>query len=283
MRLDIIKDRLSAYHCQTPLEESHALKEISQEIILMALARHDFFNCCEFHGGTALRILYGLQHFSEDLDFALLIPDIQFSLTPYLDSISDELSTFGYAFEIKDRSKADSIVKKAFLKDDSVGKLLEIKQKGASNKIIIKLEIDSNPPLGADTEFKYLDFPYPFGIRAKNLPSSFSGKLHALLCRRYIKGRDWYDFIWYVSKRIAPNVLLLKNALKQNGPWEGQNIIVDTQWIIGALRNKVESINWKQAKQDISTFIKSNEQAALDVWGDAFFLAQVDKLEKALG
>ena len=278
MSIDLVRQRLENYQVHTFPEKEQALKEITQEIILMSLARQDFFTRAEFHGGTALRILYGLQRFSEDLDFALLAPDKNFSFMPYLKNITEELRAFGYQFEIQDRSKAENAVKKAFLKDDSLGKLLTLKKTGFPKKIKIKLEIDSNPPLGVTTEIKYLDFPMPFGIRAKTLPSSFAGKLHALLCRRYIKGRDWYDFIWYVSRKVPINFLLLENALKQNGPWQNQKPNVEKAWLEKQLTTKINELNWSQATQDVTIFIKPQEQASLRIWGKAFFLAELEKL-----
>lgn len=278
MSIDIIKQRLMTYSCKTSQEEEQALKEISQEIILMGLSRQGFFSTAEFHGGTALRILYGLPRFSEDLDFALLKPDPTFTLTPYLKNLTDELRAFGYEFEIKDRSQTDNTVKKAFLKDDSIGKIMMLKRTSTARKLTIKLEIDTNPPLGAQTEIKYLDFPSPFGITAKDLPSSFAGKLHALLCRSYIKGRDWYDFIWYISRKIPINFSLLKHALQQQGPWKGQTLNIDVKWVADALNAKIDSIDWKTAIQDIQPFIQSHEQFSLQVWGSEFFHSEVSLL-----
>lgn len=279
MSVDIIKNRLLAYSCKTPLEEELALKEITQEVILMSLSRQDFFKNCEFHGGTALRILYGLQRFSEDLDFATLKPELDFSLQPFLKNLSEELRAFGYEFEFKDRSAADKIIKKAFLKDDSIGKVLVLKKENIARKLTIKLEVDSNPPLGAITEIKYLEFPSPFGLRAKSLPSSFAGKLHALLCRPYLKGRDWYDFIWYVSQKTPINFLLLENALKQCGPWKEKNIIVDLAWVQEELSKKISEIDWRKAALDIAPFVKPFEQPSLQLWGVDFFQSLLIKMQ----
>lgn len=280
MSIDIIRERLTHYHCITPLEEELALNEITQEAILMSLSRQNFFSVAEFHGGTALRILYGLRRFSEDLDFALLQPNAHFLLSSYLHGIAQELRAFGYEFEVHDRDKADSVVKKAFLKDDSLGKVLLLQRNKNHKKIKIKLEVDTNPPLGATTELKYLDFPFPFGILAKDLPSAFAGKLHALLCRSYVKGRDWYDFIWYVSRHISINLVLLENALKQQGPWKLQPISINLPWVLRALHEKIDAIDWTNAIDDIKPFITSNEQPSLSIWGKAFFHAEVDKLLK---
>lgn len=278
MSLDLIRERLLSYQLETTHEKEQALKEITQEIILMSLSRQDFFSHAEFHGGTALRILYGLQRFSEDLDFALLTPNSHFSLRPYLETLARELKAFGYDFEIKDRSAADNIVKKAFLKDDSIGKVLELTQGPSSKKIKIKLEVDSNPPAGAKTEIKYLDFPLPFGVTAKDLPSSFAGKLHALLCRSYVKGRDWYDFIWYVSRKTPVNLVLLENALKQNGPWKDKAMKLTPKRLLDELDNKINHIDWQQAVRDIAPFIGAREQVSLKVWSPDFFHAEVERM-----
>jgi predicted nucleotidyltransferase component of viral defense system len=133
MSIDIIRDRLAQYDCKNELEEEHALREITQEIILMGLARQNFFDVAEFHGGTLLRIWYGMKRFSEDLDFALLSPNKKFSLMPYLKNLGEELSAFGYNFEIINREKVDRAVKAAFLKDDSIGQLLQLEGKRSVN------------------------------------------------------------------------------------------------------------------------------------------------------
>jgi predicted nucleotidyltransferase component of viral defense system len=280
VNIDLIKQRLSLYQANTLQEKEQALKEITQEIILMSLSRQQFFSNAEFHGGTALRILYDLQRFSEDLDFALLKPNKSFALTPFLRGIAEELKAFGYDFEIKDRSDVSKTIKKAFLKDSSIGKLFILNRTGHTKKLSIKLEVDSNPPAGADTELKYLNFPMPFGIQCKDLPSSFSGKIHALLCRKYIKGRDWYDFIWYITQKTNVNYVLLANALEQQGPWKNTNTYVNKEWLINALQIKVKSINWTEARQDISPFIKAQEQSALAPWSQDFFLAEIDLLNR---
>lgn len=282
MNLDIIKNRLANYHCETTIETEQALREITQEIILMELSRYNFFSHAEFHGGTALRILYGLQRFSEDLDFALLKPDIHFSLLPYLNHVADGLHAFGYDFEIQDRSRAGNAVKKAFLKDDSLGKVLIFKNTGAIKKMVIKLEVDSNPPLGAITEIKQLIFPTAFSITAKNIESSFSGKLHALLCRNYVKGRDWYDLIWYVSQKTNINYELLKNALYQNGPWENKQCDINAIWVADALNQKIDTIDWQRAAQDVIPFIKPFQRMSLKLWGKEFFHDVIKKMQDYL-
>ena len=283
MSIDIIQDKLEQYNYKNLLEEENAIKEITQEIALLALSRAGFFKIAEFHGGTALRILYKLPRFSEDLDFALLQPNHEIKLLAFLNKMADEFSTYGYDIEIDDRSKADIAIKKAFLKDDSIGKVLSLRYpvlNGVRKKIKIKVEVDSNPPAGATVVTKYLDFPQAFSIQCKDLASSFAGKCHALLCRDYIKGRDWYDFVWYMAPNVEINYALLQNALIQQGPWQGQIIECHATWLRTHLIDKIESINWEDAANDVAPFLSENEQRGLEVWSKDFFISRADKLSK---
>lgn len=280
MSIEVIQQRLNSYQCKTVLEERNALKEITQEIALMALSKAGFFKIAEFHGGTALRILHSLQRFSEDLDFALLTPNPHFDLNIYLNQMAENFEAYGYGIQISDRSE----VQKQFLKIDSIGKLFTLKYpfKRDDKKIKIKFEVDTNPPKGATTEIKFLNFPLAFSVLAKDLSSSFAGKLHALLCRPYEKGRDWYDFIWYVTYKIPINFLLFSHSLCQQGPWQGQSISINPTWLINQLTQKIESLNWENIKKDVQPLLKSNEVYSLQTWNKDFFLAQLKILEKYL-
>ena len=281
MSVTIIQDRLDSYACQSALEEEQALREITQEIMLAALGRTDFFQKAGFQGGTCLRIFYGLQRFSEDLDFALQKPQPAFTLKPYLDALAKEVHAYGYDLELDDRSAVDRAVRVAFLKDDSLGKLLRLNYRlasGPSRKLRIKLEVDTNPPQGAAFETKYLDFPFPSAACVFDLPSLFAGKLHALLCREYLKGRDWYDFIWYTSRKTPTNYALLAASLAQMGPWKGALLPVDRAWSVAQLRAKIEATDWPQAREDVRRFLKPNELPSLQLWSRDFFLGQAEKL-----
>jgi len=281
MSVKMIQDQLDGYGCRSSLEEEQALREITQEIVLAALGRTDFFQKVSFQGGTCLRIFHGVNRFSEDLDFALQKPDASFGLKPYLDALGKELVAYGYGLEMDDRSKVEQAVRIAFVKDDSLGNLLRLNYKpamGPLRKLRIKLEVDTNPPAGASFETKYLDFPFPSAVCVFDLPSLFAGKLHALLCREYLKGRDWYDFIWYTARRTQANYALLSSALDQMGPWKGQGLKVDLAWCIKELRARIEATDWKHARQDVRRFVKPNELPSLDLWSREFFLAQCDKL-----
>ena len=281
MSVKMIQDRLDGYDCQSTLEEEQALREITQEIVLAALGRTDFFQKAGFQGGTCLRIFHGVNRFSEDLDFALQRADGAFVLKPYLAALAKELSAFGYGLEIDDRSRVDHAVRMAFLKDDSLGNLLRLNYKpatGPSRKLRIKLEVDCNPPTGSTFEIKYLDFPFPSAVCVFDLPSLFAGKLHALLCREYLKGRDWYDFIWYTARKTPINHGLLSSALMQTGPWKGEQVRTDRDWCVAHLKAKIEATDWKHARLDVRRFVRPNELPSLDLWNRDFFLAQCDKL-----
>lgn len=281
MTIDLIQQRLENYHCAHLLEQEHAIKEITQEIALMALAQTNFFQLAEFQGGTALRIVYGLPRFSEDLDFVLRTKDPTFTWQPYLEKIQQVLDTFNYALQVTNRSKADSAVKKAFIKDNSIGKLLNLKYQFVGHpekKIRIKFEIDTHPPDGSLSEIKYHDFPLPFEIRCQTLPTTFAGKIHALLCRPYVKGRDWYDFNWYIMRKTNINWDYLTHALYQWGPWKEQTITVNSSWLHKALSDRIHQIDWEMAKKDVTRFLREREQTALRLWSGDFFMSRLEQL-----
>ena len=283
MSVQMIQQRLANYNCKTDVEEQQAIREITQEVVLAALGRGDFFKQALFQGGTCLRIFYGLNRFSEDMDFILREATPDFQLKGHIKHLTDELAAYGYNIEITDRDKADATVKKAFLKDDSLGKVIDLRhanQAGPMAKIRIKLEVDTNPPPGSGHELKYLDFPFVSSVAVQDRPSLFAGKLHALLCREYIKGRDWYDFIWYTSNRTGINDDFLSSAINQIGPWKGQFIAVDKAWLLNELERTIVSMNWKQAAEDVRRFVRVAEHPSLDLWSKELFLGQLDKLKR---
>jgi len=281
MSVQMIQQRLLNYNCRTDIEEQQAIREITQEVVLASLGRGDFFKHALFQGGTCLRIFYGLNRFSEDMDFILREINPEFQLKDHVKHLTDELAAYGYNIEITDRNKADATVKKAFLKDNSLGKVLDLRhasQAGPTAKIRIKLEVDTNPPSGSGHELKYLDFPFVSSVAVQNRPSLFAGKLHALLCREYIKGRDWYDFIWYTGNRTGINYDFLTSAINQLGPWKGKSITVDKKWLLNELERTIVSTNWKQAAEDVRRFVRVAEQPSLDLWSKELFLEQLGKL-----
>ena len=281
MSVRVIQERLNSYGCASAIEEEQALREITQEIVLAALGRTAFFDKAAFQGGTCLRIFHGVNRFSEDLDFALRVPDSAFELGGYLRAVVEDLGAFGYQIEIDDRGGVDEVVKKAFLKDDSIGRLLKLgfrPKSGPMRKIRIKFEVDSNPPAGAAYEVKIMDFPFPAAVSLFNLPSLFAGKMHALLCREYVKGRDWYDFLWYAARSTRPNYELLSLALDQTGPWAEKKLFVDDSWCRRELSAKIESLDFAKLREDVKRFLKPVEVASLNLWTREFFLERAAKL-----
>lgn len=285
MSTNLIESRLKQYDIRSQQEELNALKEIIQELALAALSRTDFFKIAGFQGGTSLRIIYGLYRFSEDLDFVLIKPDLHFKWDLFLKNIQLEFETYGLHLEVQDRSKVEDTIKKAFLKENSFGQVLTLsfpRKISDIQKIRIKLEIDTRPPEGSQFETKFLDFPYPYSIVMQDLPSLFAGKCHALLCRSYTKGRDWFDFVWYASRKTPINYKLLQNALYQTGPWQNENLKITKQWITTQLKEKIETIDWKYAKDDVIRFLKPREAESLQLWSGSFFINYVEKLEEYL-
>ena len=282
MKIDIIQDRLKHYDLRSKQAKENAIKEICQEVALAGLARENFFKTAMFQGGTCLRIMHGLKRFSEDLDFILMTPNKAFDWEPYLRAITVEFEAFGLSLEVIDRSEADNTIKKAFLKEGSFGKVLNLQYSRVPSdkqKILIKLEVDTNPPDGSIPETHYLDYPYPFSIVTQNIPSLFAGKCHALLCREYIKGRDWFDFIWYIQNKHKVNFPFLKNALEQCGPYQNTTISMSNDWLCTALENKINALDWKVVAADVLKFLPAELSHLIDHWDKPMFLALLNKLD----
>lgn len=278
--IELIEERLRTYQAFDAIEEEHALKEIIQEIMLYSLWRSDFFEVAAFQGGTSLRILHKLPRFSEDMDFILLEPSSSFSWQPYLNSMEITFKEFGIAPEVLDKARMDQRVKKALIKDNSIANQLNLVFMDDLNgrKLKIKLEIDCNPPEGSGFDYTFLDFPIDFEVCHQDFSSNFALKIHALLCRKYLKGRDWYDFSWYVAQKTKPNLKLLQNALFQDGPWQGKTLKVSQQWLRDALKEKIISINWKEAMVDVQRFVRGRDQKSLNLWSERFFLNKLNQL-----
>ncbi len=278
--IELIQQRLDSYKASNPVEGEQATKEILQEVALYSLWRAGFFKVAAFQGGTSLRILHKLPRFSEDLDFILKEPNPDFEWGGYLDQLLNGLQEFGLQSEVLDRSRMNQRIKKALLKDNSISNQLDLSfyRGHPGQKLNIKLEIDVDPPQGSGYEYSYLDFPLDFEVCHQDLSSNFSLKIHALLCRAYLKGRDWYDFNWYVKQNIQPNLPHLQSALIQYGPWEGQEIEIDDDWLNHTLLEKVAAIDWGEAVQDVERFLKPAERESLKLWSNRFFTRKVEDL-----
>ena len=275
---DVIQDKLNSYKCETREDEENAIKEITQEVALYGLKESGFFEKVSFQGGTCLRIVHGLDRFSEDLDFVLKKPNPHFDINLYIEKTIEIMNVYGYEIKVSGVDKADNNVKTRFLKDDSIKKLLDFENiLDLRKKIQIKVEVDINPPKGAVDEINYLDFPIDFMIVTNDLPTLLSGKCHALLCRNYIKGRDWYDYLWYIKKGVKINFKMFRDAINQLGPWKNQNIAVTKSWLSEKLEDKIQKLDWNEAKKDVMRFLRPDKNEILDLWSKDFFIKKTKK------
>ena len=277
-----VESMLKKYSCVTTDDYKNALKEIIQEIALLGLYRADFFNTAAFYGGSALRIFYGLNRFSEDLDFSLIKKDPDFEIETYCKFIKDELGAYGFQMEVEKKVKSiSSNIESAFIKGGTKIHILDISSKiqGISklhnNELIkVKLEIDTNPPEGADYEIKYQLTPIPYHVRLFSLSSLFAGKIHALLCRGWgsnrTKGRDLYDYVWYLSQGAQLNSNHLTQRMKQSGHLEGDKNLTIAD-IKELLSKKFSEMDYKNAKNDVFPFIA--DSAELELWSKDFFVS----------
>jgi predicted nucleotidyltransferase component of viral defense system len=281
MLKEVLSDRVRQYQPASALDQEHALQEIIQQHLLLSLSRSGFFTRALFHGGTCLRIFYRMARFSEDLDFLLRRPDQSFEWLPYIKRIQRDCEAEGIRFEAVDKSKADNAVKKVFRKTDSVGTLIILDlpyTRNARSKLRIKLEIDTNPPEGSTFETHFLTFPGPAAVTTQDLSSGFATKAHALLCRGYTKGRDWYDFLWYVDRKTKPNFALLQNALAQMGPWSDRTLSVTPSWFVDRMREHIRQLDWDAVREDVRRFLPERDQEGLNLWSAEFFLYHADQM-----
>jgi hypothetical protein len=281
--IEIIQEKFRRYGATNAVEEENATKEIIQEIALYALWRGEFFDVALFQGGTSLRILHHLPRFSEDLDFMLRSPNSKFDWAPYLKILVEVFAQFGLKLDAQPKERMDRAVREAVLKDDSIASQLDLTFAGTGRRrtIKIKLEIDTNPPPRSGEASTFLDFPADYEVRHQDLPSNFALKIHALLCRGYLKGRDWYDYSWYVSNGVSPNLMHLEAALIQAGPWVGQEELkIDMPWLEDTLGSSIAAVDWNAAADDVRRFLRPAESKSLELWSDRFFLAKLAKMAR---
>lgn len=281
----MIKEWIEEYNPQNEEEILSALREIMQEITLAGLSRTDFFEKAAFYGGTALRIFYGLDRSSEDLDFSLLKSDSNFSIEPYFKAILDEFKSLGLTVSIKEKKKTkQTTIDSAFLKAETIWQeiVLEdlIKETGVrSNKTLkIKIEVDRQPPLNFKTEEKLLLRPFSFYVKSFTKPSLFAGKMHALLFRKWknrVKGRDWYDLEWYIKKGIPLDVNHFLTRAKDTNDWQDDRI--SNEQIIELLDTKIKSVSFSSIKEDVVRFIQNDD--VLNIWGAEYFKDLIEKIK----
>ena len=273
----MIKGWLDSYKPSNKEEALQALREIMQEIALAGLQRSGFFEKAAFYGGTALRIFYGLNRFSEDLDFSLLEVNPEFSLDKYLDAILTEFQSLGMEVSVKEKLKTNkNNIESAFLKSETIWRELVLEdvlpQNGLAQKanIKIKLEVDTIPPLGFETEEKLLLRPFSFYVKCFSISDLFAGKMHALLFRKWgnnVKGRDWFDMEWYIKKGTPLNLEHFALRAKDSGDWPNENITPDE--LLELLNAKIDNVDFTRIKADISRFIPDTK--ILDLWSPKYF------------
>lgn len=270
---------LDRYECRSLDDHLRALREIMQEIALLGLWRGKFFERSAFYGGSALRILYGLDRFSDALDFSLLERDAGFDLGGYGRFLQRELESFGFDVRFERVSKAiESPVRSAFLKADTLKQLLVIKtgeeivrEVPRGQVLKIKVEIDTDPPPGFSTDSRYLLLPIPFAVRTFTLPDLFAGKMHALLCRRWktrVKGRDWYDLVWYAANHPRLNLSHLEERMRQSGdraPGEHLTPVAYRE----LLSRAIDGLDIDQARNEVEPFVRN--PGAIEIWSRDFF------------
>lgn len=256
-----------------------ALAETIQSVALLGLSRGDFFSHAAFYGGTALRLLYNLDRFSEDLDFSLVRPMAAFRLSSYLDALRDEMEAFGFSVEIGNRrKKIDTPIESAFIKANTrihvirAGVPKAISERIHRNAVSrVKLEVDIDPPPDADFEVAYIDDPVPFSIRSYSGPSLLAGKMDAVLCRGWrnrVKGRDWYDFAFLVRKKIPLSLPHLEARLRQRGVY-AEETPLDEDRCIEMIDRRIETVDIDAARADVLPFIRRPQD--LDVWSKDYF------------
>lgn len=263
---------LSAYDITTEQKRRNAIFEVNQQIILAGLYNGGFFEKAAFYGGTCLRIFHRLQRFSEDLDFSLLQSDENFDFTQYFQPIIDQFSMVGRSVEIKKKDKKSfGKVESAFLKDNT--DVYDISFQ-TDRSIKIKIEVDTLPPLHFKTEQKLLILPFSFMTRCYTLPDLFAGKMHALVYRAWknrVKGRDWYDFEWYVRHSIPLDFNHLAERILQFN-----HETIDRESFMILLKDKFASTNIEHVKKDVLPFIKHPEE--LNIWSNDYFQQLADMI-----
>lgn len=282
----IIEVMLEKYHCKSVDDYTNALKEIIQEIALLGLWRSKFFEHASFYGGTALRIFHQLNRFSEDLDFSLVEKNPKFKLEKYSEALMMELKSFGFNTEIITKPKENfSNIDTLLLETNTKTQLLSISAPSHitdiihhQRKITIKMEVDIDPPLNFNTESLTLLNPIPFEVNVFQLPDLFATKTHAILCRNWqtrVKGRDWFDFIWYVAHDIPLRLKHLQERLVKSGLRDNKQILHEKD-VIELLKTKIDNTDFELAKKDVRPFIIDHQ--SLNLWSSSFFHKLINKI-----
>ena len=266
---------LAAYTTEGGQIRNNAEQEICQKTALAGLRRGGFFEHAAFYGGTCLRLFHNLPRFSEDMDFSLTEKRDDIHLENYFDAIREEFDIAGFGITItKKDKKSFGRVESAFLKENTEAYDIRFQTK---KTIKVKIELDTDPPLLFNTEQKVLLQPYSFLTRCFTLPDLFAGKMHALVYRawqRRIKGRDWFDFEWYVRWGVPLDWNHLKVRIKE---FSGKDISLDD--FMNDLRSKLATSDIDNVKQDVLPYINEDQKSSLDIWSNDYFLQLADHIK----
>ena len=281
----ILEQMVEAYQPKNNEEKRNVVKEVMQEITLCALSKAGFFDVAAFYGGTALRIFYGLDRFSEDLDFSLMTKNKDFDLSTYVPSLKRIVQSFGLNVDVEIKHKtSDSAIQSAFLKGDTIEQFLLFYPNdlvtgiNKNEKVKIKFEIDTMPAGLATYETKYRLLPMPYSIKLYDEASLFSGKIHAVICRSWksrVKGRDLYDFVFYLTRNTKFNLDHLREKLIESH-YISQEDKFDVDFVKALLIARFNEIDFNDAKKDVLPFIK--DTSILDIWSKEFFIAITSQL-----
>jgi predicted nucleotidyltransferase component of viral defense system len=284
----ILKQMIDEHQIENDQDRRNVVKEVIQEIVLCGLSRIGFFKEAAFYGGTALRIFYELDRFSEDLDFSLFEVSHEFSFDKYVPGLENELSSYGLNLEISIKEKVnDSTIKSAFVKGNTKELVLKFFENDPTTSIInknelvkIKFEVDTCPPPFATFEHKYKQLPIPYEVALYDLPSLFAGKVHAVLCRSWksrVKGRDLYDFAFYISKKTPINLKHLNSRLIDSG-FITSNRELTLDDLKDKLKERFNSIDYKSAKEDVINFVKYPSK--IEIWSKDYFCSLAEEIKQ---
>ena len=270
--MTIFDEMVEALHPSNKNEKERAQQEVMQQIALYGLYRGGFFDHAAFYGGTCLRIFHNLQRYSEDMDFTLTEKDANIHLENYFPQLIEAFKLTGREVTIKKREKKTfGKVESAFLKDNT--DVYDIAFQ-TEKTIKVKIELDTDPPLGFETEQKMLLKPFSTMIRCVALPDLYAGKMHALLYRNWktrVKGRDWFDFQWYVANRVPLN---FKHLQKRVAEFNG--IELSKEDFLEALHERLATTDIESVKQDVARFIF--DQRDIEIWSNDYFLQLADMI-----
>jgi predicted nucleotidyltransferase component of viral defense system len=284
---EAVRQMLASYEIRALGDSLRALREIMQEIALLGLWRSKFFEKSAFCGGTALRVLFGVDRFSEDLDFSLLKKNEIFDLDDYTAALRRELASFGFVVNVVTRTRLpEKAIQSAFLKADTRTEMITVEferglvQQVPRNQMLkIKLEVDTDPPPGFSTEMRYLLRPVPFAVRTFSLPDLFAGKMHAVLCREWksrIKGRDWYDFVWFAAHHPELHLLHLEQRMRQTGHWTEPAPLTESDFR-SLLERKIGRVDVDRIRGEVEPFVK--DPGSLAIWSKRFFLDVASRIK----